>query len=591
VAVLARRNDDCRAIAAALAKRGVPARIQLADLAATPEAMLVRSALALIADPGDGIAAMDVSYLGGGAADPDAWLSSRLVEAARDRAAREAAKAAGAEAPEPALPFAGEPRVEALRALHERSSGLAPAEALDAAIAAAGALELLRTWPDPAQRIANVEALRGAARAYEDLCRVRRCAGTVAGLVEHLASLADEKDADQQAVPGTEDAVTLSTWHSAKGLEWPIVVLGSLGFAKDRDVWDPGVVRPEAFDAARPLAGRWVRWWPWPYGALKTGLELDDRVEHTPIAEVLRDDEARERGRLLYVAFTRARDRLVLAAAVKKGSACLDALRPLVDAGLSVPVGAADGESVIAVADAEWPCCVRAVSGADVEPEPATPRPRPWYDGAPSATRVREIANPSSEQVTAAEPGRIVAVTTLAGRAPLKPGTDMGPLGDAVHAFLAADRFTGDREAMAARLLSAFGVAGAVAPASLLKASDALRSFLDARYPAAQWRREWPVRARLTDRGQPRVLVGDVDLFLELPDGFVLVDHKSFPGNDRERDERVVQHASQLGLYAFALERALGKPLLAAYIHLPIRGEMVEVDVAKVSSEWQTRVA
>src|SRR6266568_6350355 len=65
VAVLARRNEDCRKIAAALAARGIPSRIELADLASTPEAILVRSAVALVAEPSDGVAAMDVSYLGG----------------------------------------------------------------------------------------------------------------------------------------------------------------------------------------------------------------------------------------------------------------------------------------------------------------------------------------------------------------------------------------------------------------------------------------------------------------------------------------------------------------------------------------------
>lgn len=590
VAVLARRNGDCRKIAAALATLGIPARIELADLAATPEAILVRSALALVADPADGVAAMDVSYLGGrGAADPDGWLSARLVEAARDRAARDAAKAAGEPSPEAALPFADDPRVTALRALHERSRPLAPAEALDRAVAAAGLLELLRTWPDPAQRIANVEALRGAARAYEDLCRVRRCAATLSGLVEHLASLADQKDADCQAVPGTEDAVTVSTWHSAKGLEWPVVVLASLGFEKDRDPWHPGVERPPAFDPARPLAGRWVRWWPWPYGKLSAGLELADRVEHTPEAAVLREDDARERVRLLYVAFTRARDLLVLAAEVKRGSACVDALRPLVDAGLGAPFGTSGESAPVTLGETAWPCRVREVSSAEVVPAPATPRPRAWYDGAPAVARGPEVANPSSEEVSLPEPGRLVAVTALAGRAPLEQGTEMGPLGDAVHAFLAADRFTGDRAAMAARLLSAHGVAGAVAPASLVRASDALRAFVDARWPGAAWRREWPVRARFLDRGAPRLLVGDVDLFLELPDGFVLVDHKSFPGSDRERDVRVVAHAAQLGLYAFALERALRKPLKAAFIHLPIRGELAEIDVSAALGAWRAR--
>lgn len=597
VAVLARRNEDCRKVAAALGARGIPARLQLGALAETPEAILLRSALALVADPADGVAAMDVSYLSGrGAADPDAWLSARLVEAARDRAAREQAQADGATAPESALPFGDDPRVAALRAVHETSRDLAPAEALDAAIAAAGALELLRTWPDPAQRLANVEALRGAARGYEDLCRVRRCAGTIAGLVEHLATLDEQKDADLQAVPATDDAVVLSTWHSAKGLEWPVVVLGSLGFQKDRDPWNPCVERPAEFDPERPLAGRWVRWWPWPYGNFSKGLELADAVEHTREAQTVREDDARERVRLLYVAFTRARDRLVLAAAVKKGAPAAGALEPLCDAhghaALHVPFGAAEGTGTVRAGDVELPCRIRALSGAEVEPEPVAATPRAWYDGAPgAATRVRELANPSSEPVAAPAPGRIVAVAPLAGRSALHDVKDMGALGDAIHAFLAADRGTGDREAVAARLLAAWGAAGEVAPASLVRASNALRGFLDARYPDAEWRREWPVRARFLDRGEPRLLQGEVDLFLEREDGFVLVDHKSFPGGDRERDARVVAHAAQLGLYAFVLERALGKPLLAAFIHLPIRGEIVEVDVSVARGDWVERTA
>ncbi len=278
VAVLARMNDDCRRIAAALAARGIPSRIELAKLGETPEAILVRAAVALVAEPSDGVAAMDVSYLGGrGGADPDAWLSARLVEAARDRAARDRAAADGLTRPDSTLPFSDDARVTALRAVHDRADTLGPVEAMDAAIASANLVELLCTWPDPAQRLANLEALRGAARAYEERCRVERCAGTVAGLVEHLGTLDEQKDADLQAVPGTDNAVVVSTWHSAKGLEWPVVVLASLDFSKDRDAWNPCVERPAAFDPVRPLNGRSVRWWPWPYGKLSAGLELDDR--------------------------------------------------------------------------------------------------------------------------------------------------------------------------------------------------------------------------------------------------------------------------------------------------------------------------
>ena len=258
---------------------------------------------------------------------------------------------------------------------------------------------------------------------------------------------------------------------------------------------------------------------------------------------------------------------------------------------LALPFGDGEGVAIARAGAVELPCRVRALSGAEIEPVAVAPAPRPWYDGAPPVARAPEIANPSSEPLETSEPGRIILVSPLAGRAALRDGTEMGRLGDAVHAFLAADRWTGDREGLAARLLSSYGVVGAVAPASLVRASDALRTFLDARFPGAAWRREWPVRARLGDRGQARVLQGEVDLFLELPEGFVLVDHKSFPGNDRERDERVVAYAAQLGLYAFVLARALGKPLLAAFIHLPIRGEIVLVDAGAAVREWTGRTA
>jgi ATP-dependent exoDNAse (exonuclease V) beta subunit len=89
------------------------------------------------------------------------------------------------------------------------------------------------------------------------------------------------------------------------------------------------------------------------------------------------------------------------------------------------------------------------------------------------------------------------------------------------------------------------------------------------------------VRARL-DGPPPRLLVGEVDLFLELPDGFVLLDHKSFPGSEVERDRRLVEDwAPQLAWYARALSSALGKPLRGAFIHLPLRGEMAEVEIGR----------
>lgn len=161
-------------------------------------------------------------------------------------------------------------------------------------------------------------------------------------------------------------------------------------------------------------------------------------------------------------------------------------------------------------------------------------------------------------------------------RLPLTGSPDMRLVGEAVHGFLAADRNTRTsdvREAMARGALERWGVGGALQPTSLLEASGALDRFIADRWPQARRHREVPVFSRIGDQRSS----GRIDLLLEINEGFVIIDHKTFPGSPDKWSEKALEFAPQLALYSRMVAQATGRPVLRCFIHMPIVGAMIEL--------------
>jgi ATP-dependent helicase/nuclease subunit A len=160
--------------------------------------------------------------------------------------------------------------------------------------------------PESKRRFANIRKLMRMAADFEALE-----GPDLAGFVELVGSLNDLGDAEGNApsLAEGEDVVRIMTVHQAKGLEFPAVFLAGLGSAAPADSTRGFLVGHD--------------------GRVAAVLKEKDKNYETfaphwgPAPEIAADEKAREREedvRLLYVAMTRAKDRLFLVGARPSGN-------------------------------------------------------------------------------------------------------------------------------------------------------------------------------------------------------------------------------------------------------------------------------
>jgi ATP-dependent helicase/nuclease subunit A len=235
---------------------------------------------ALGARPDEARAARDVR-------DPGAELSAARILArlpAEDRAALEAFHAR----------FEGERRSASRRTI---------SQLIERAVVAGDYREHVLGLEWGERRLANVHKLLRLARRFE-ASEGRDLRGFLDHAARHqerangMATVVAEPDAP---VAGAEpDAVRLMSIHAAKGLEFPVVCVADLGRAPNMGVGDLLLdgerigLRLARLDGAEAIPS----------------LEFDELSQDRKLAQ------AEEEERILYVAMTRARERLILSAAV-----------------------------------------------------------------------------------------------------------------------------------------------------------------------------------------------------------------------------------------------------------------------------------
>jgi ATP-dependent helicase/nuclease subunit A len=268
---------------------------------------------------------------------------------------------------------------------------------IERAIAAAGYREHVLGLDWGERRLANVHKLLRLARRFE--ASEGRDLRAFLDHVEYLKrAVKVEPDAP---VDGVEpDAVRLMTIHAAKGLEFPVVCVADLGR-------QPNTQTPDLLVDGERVGLRLVR---------LDGSRSAPALEHEQLCKERRQREAEEEDRILYVAMTRARERLLLSGAVDFGRwpASRQAPTPISWLG---PALAAELPALLAAGDvAQHDIAIAASRG------PVTVRCR-----LSSAATVGAVLQLDSFAAGGAVPARDDA--SPAGKGVTPPGDDVSPAG------------------------------------------------------------------------------------------------------------------------------------------------------------------
>jgi ATP-dependent helicase/nuclease subunit A len=364
----------------------------------------------------------------------------------------------------------------------------------------------------PERSRANVEKLLAWLRR-----EFRNRPRPLAELLEDLEALRFTRSEAEAPPPEASDAVRVMTIHAAKGLEFPVVFVSALHR------------RPEAgsapiiFSATEGLGVKWRH----PV----TGKGESDPIHRKlKVDGKIRDDA--EENRLLYVAMTRAEQRLILSYTERKTAS---PWQKLVEA--AIP-------HVTALDRAPDPPPASGIATAIPTTELlAPPQVSGQYDSSAAVTSIAMFhACPRKYYLD-----RYLGLEAQA----TAPGTGAIELGLAVHSALAGQPAKSPEAAALAERFAASDLGRRAASATRIE-------------------REFDFIFETEDV----ILRGQIDLWFEEAGELILVDYKT------DRDESCVDgYALQLQLYALALERYAGRRPDRAVLYYLRSNRQVEVGV------------
>jgi len=285
VAVLCRTNDGLTAYAETLRGYGIKVKLDAGDWFSTDEVQILVHAASYAANTSDRHAALFLATSPLGRIPLEAALKSLVDD-------------------EPI----NLPLLAKLSALAPSLMPLTIDAQITRLIAELELYDWALTTSDPTQARANIVKFEASAREFVTAHRDTLAAAGIHGygtetFLAWLRHRAETPDLDGQPTTGDDaDAVELVTWHSAKGREWPIVVVSQLDNGIEPRLPSQSIGYKSFKDIGEILAVADLRYAP----------SFAAPEQNAKFKGVLNPEELNDARRLLYVVLTRARETLIL---------------------------------------------------------------------------------------------------------------------------------------------------------------------------------------------------------------------------------------------------------------------------------------
>jgi len=529
IAILCQTHSQAAHYADRLQELGVPVRINRKGWLSSPSVIAAKNALAFVADPTDAHAALCLLTLG-----PRAMPLQEAMTALADGVLFDVAE------------------LRSLVDLAKTAAATPLGTLVPQVIAQAGIRDWSDSLPDAIQMRADLLRLEGEVSNFEDSHRDMKAAAGFYGqtapvFIGWLQSQLDERNFDRHPDPssGSVEGVEIITWHASKGREWNIVFVVGLD---DKIGEKPGTMRAEFADFSNldnVLCKAILRYTP--------GLPLKEKQDI--FVEARRPSAEEDARRLLYVALTRARDRLIIEWPDFKLKKKSEGLGPgnfaemlVQECELEIHAGQ------VTVGEATYPA--RSLECTDEPPAEFDVLTPVEADAMVSFGELRKM--PETEKSPwRIRPSQLVSQGTSTPRpietvdlgAPVeadKDGFDQASTrGTAWHL---AFRTAIVRPELLDRACQATGIGTEVTKAIEAQV-QAVKGWLKG-MGYDRFHLELPLQIEESSGTQTNAII---DLLAEGPDGFLIVDHKS--GATDEIEESFITYRPQLEAYAAVVER------------------------------------